>query len=64
MKREPKAAEHEEIVRAVAAGDRIKATSIYLSVTEGNLTDAQNYVKALTADAEAAESQQSSKESR
>ena len=59
MKRELKPEEHEEIVRAVAAGDRIKATSIYLSATEGNLTDAQNYVKSLTAEAEAAESERS-----
>ena len=38
MKRELKPEEHEEIVRAVAAGDRIKATNIYLSATEGSLT--------------------------
>ena len=49
MKRELTPEEHEEIVRAVAAGDRIKATNIYLSATEGNLTEAQNYVKTLTA---------------
>ena len=64
MKRELKPEEHEEIVRAVAAGDRIKATNIYLSATEGSLTDAQNYVKRLTAEAEAAESEGSSKKSR
>ena len=52
MKRELKPEEHEKIVRAVAAGDRIKATNIYLSATEGSLTDAQNYVKRLTAEAE------------
>ena len=61
MKRELKPEEHEEIVKAVAAGDRIKATNIYLSATEGSLTDAQNYVKRLTAEAEAAESEQSLK---
>jgi hypothetical protein len=61
MKRELKP--EEQIVRAVAAGDRIKATNIYLSATEGNLTDAQNYVKTLTAEAEAAESERSSKKS-
>ena len=49
MKRELRPEEHEEIVRAVAAGDRVKATSIYLSATEGNLTDAQNCIKALAA---------------
>jgi hypothetical protein len=47
MKRELKPEEHEEIVRAIAAGDRVKATSIYLSATEGNLTEAQNFVKGL-----------------
>ena len=64
MKRELKPEEHEEIVSAVANGDRIKATSIYLSATEGNLTDAQNYVKTLTPEAEAAESERLSKRSR
>jgi DNA-binding FadR family transcriptional regulator len=64
MKRELTLEEHEEIVRAVAAGDRVKATHIYLSATEGNLTDAQNYVKTLIAEAEAAELQRSSKKSR
>jgi hypothetical protein len=64
MKRELKPEEHEEIVRAIAAGDRVKATSIYLSATEGNLTEAQNYVKMLTDEAEAAESQRSSKKRR
>ena len=48
MKRELKPEEHEEIVNAVAAGDRVKATSIYLSATEGKLTDAQNFVRTLT----------------
>ena len=48
MKRELKPEEREEIVNAVAAGDRVKATSIYLSATEGNLTDAQNFVRSLT----------------
>jgi len=48
MKRELKPAEREEIVAAVTAGDRVKATSIYLSATEGNLTEAQKFIKALT----------------
>ena len=47
MKRELKPEEREEIVAAVAAGDRVKATSIYLSATEGNLTEAQNFIKSL-----------------
>ena len=47
MKRELKTEEREEIVRAVAAGDRVQAISIYLSATEGNLTEAQNFIRAL-----------------
>jgi hypothetical protein len=47
MKRELKPAEREEIVAAIAAGDRVKATSVYLSATEGNLTEAQNFIKTL-----------------
>ena len=60
MKRELKPEEHEEIVRAIAAGDRVKATSTYLSATEGNLTEAQNFIKALAAETRAEQSQQSS----
>ncbi len=62
MKRELKPEEREQIVSAVAAGDRVKATSIYLSATEGNLTDAQNFVRTLTAENEAA--QEAEKKSR
>jgi hypothetical protein len=47
MKRELKPAEREEIVAAIAAGDRVKATSIYLSATEGNLSEAQNFIRTL-----------------
>ena len=47
MKRELKPTEHEAVLHAVMAGDRVKATSIYLSATEGNLTDAQKFVKSL-----------------
>jgi DNA-binding GntR family transcriptional regulator len=63
MKRKLKPEEHEEIVSAIAAGDRVKA-SIYLSATEGNLTEAQNFIKALAVEAEAAEAQRSSKKPR
>jgi hypothetical protein len=48
MKRELKPTEHEAVLQAVMAGDRVKATSLYLSATEGNLTDAQKFVKTLT----------------
>jgi DNA replicative helicase MCM subunit Mcm2 (Cdc46/Mcm family) len=47
MKRELKPVEREEIVAAIAAGDRVKATSIYLSATEGNLSEAQNFIRTL-----------------
>src|SRR6266513_2674873 len=43
MKRELKAEEYDEIVSTIAAGDRIKATNIYLSATEGSLTDAPRH---------------------
>ena len=59
MKRELKPEEHEEIVKAIAAGDRVKAKRIYLSATEGNLTEAQNYLKTVNAKAEVAESERS-----
>ena len=57
MKRELKPEEHEEIVKAIAAGDKVKAKSIYLSATEGNLTEAQNFIKSLTVEPQAAEAQ-------
>ena len=60
MKRELKPEEREEIVQALAVGDRVKATSIYLSATEGNLTDAQKFIKALTFE-KVEESQQTGK---
>ena len=61
MKRELKPEEHEEIVKAVAAGDRVKATSLYLSATEGDLTTAQNFIKTLITEKQAAESQSTAK---
>ena len=48
MKREPTAEEREKIVRAIAAGDRIGATSMYISITECDLTEAQQFIKTLT----------------
>jgi DNA-binding GntR family transcriptional regulator len=61
MKRELEPEEHEEIVQAIAAGDRVKAISIYLSATEGNLTDAQKFIKALTSESKAERAQQTGK---
>jgi len=57
MKRQLKPEEHEEIASAIAAGDTIKAKSIYLSATEGNLTEAQNYVKNLALEAQSLQTQ-------
>jgi hypothetical protein len=48
MKRGPTQEEREKIVRAIAAGDRIRATSSYISITECGLTEAQKFIKALT----------------
>ena len=62
MKRELKPEEHDEIVKAIAEGDRVKATSLYLSATEGDLTTAQNFIKTLILEKQAAQSQQSAKE--
>jgi hypothetical protein len=52
MKREPTQEEREKIVRAIAAGDRIGATSMYISITEWGLTEAQKFIKALTTEVE------------
>ncbi len=35
---------------ALIARDRVKATSIYLSATEGNLSEAQKFITALKAE--------------
>ena len=55
MERQLKPEEHEEIVKTISAGDRVKAKSIYPSATEGNLTEAQNFIKALSVESEGAE---------
>jgi ribosomal protein L7/L12 len=52
MKREPTQEEREKIVRAITAGDRIRATSTYISITECGLTEAQKFIKALTTELE------------
>ena len=48
MKREPTQEEREKIVRAIAAGGRIGATSIDISISECGSTDVQEFIKALT----------------
>ena len=47
MMREPTQEERKKIVRAIAAGDRIGATSMYISITERGLTEAQKFIKVL-----------------
>jgi hypothetical protein len=39
----------------------VKATSLYLSATEGDLTTAQNFIKTLIVEKQAAQSQQPAK---
>ena len=48
MKREPTAEEREKIDHAIIDGDRIEATSMYISITECGLTEAQQFIKART----------------
>ena len=38
------------ITRAIFAGDRVEATNIYISITECGLTEAQEFIKARTAE--------------
>jgi len=53
MKREPTAEEREKILCAIAAGDRIGATSMYISITECGLTEAQEFIKVRTTELQA-----------
>jgi hypothetical protein len=54
MKRVLKPEERDAVVHAIIARDRVKAISIYLSATEGNLSEAQRYIAALRAEVTAA----------
>ena len=54
MRREPTEEEREKILRAIAAGDRIVATSMYISITECGLTEAQKFIKVLTTELQVA----------
>jgi len=49
MKRELTAADRDKIIQAIKAGDRIEATSIYITITRCGLSEAQTFIKALTA---------------
>jgi len=50
MKREPTENEFEKIKEAVFGGDRIEATTTYISITQCGLTEAQDFVRTLTAE--------------
>ena len=50
MKRLPTEEEHEKITQAIFAGDRAEATSTYISIKGCGLTEAQEFIKKLTAE--------------
>ena len=50
MKRDLTPEDLDKITQAILVGDRIEATNIYISITECGLTEAQTFVKALTAE--------------
>jgi hypothetical protein len=47
MKRELTTKDHEKIVRAIGAEDRVEAINVYMTATESNLGEAQDFVKSL-----------------
>lgn len=48
MKRKPTEPELEKIRQAVAAGDRIEATSLYMSIAGCGLSEAQMFIASIT----------------
>ena len=48
MKREPSEVELEKISLAISQGDRIEATSLYMSIAGCGLTQAQDFISSLT----------------
>jgi len=50
MKRAPTEEEYQKITEAILLNDRVEATNIYISITECGLTEAQDFVKGLTAE--------------
>ncbi len=54
MRRELTSDDLQNINQAIFAGDRIEATNIYISITECGLTEAQQFIGALTAELQAA----------
>jgi len=53
MKRDLTPADRERIIQAITAGDRIEATRIYISIAECGLTEAQEFIDALTGEVKA-----------
>ena len=53
MKREPTEQERENIASIIAGGDKIGAISVYITIAECGLTEAQDYVRKLTIETEA-----------
>jgi hypothetical protein len=56
MRNELRREELEAIIGAIRSGDRIKATSLYISATSKGLTEAQQFVRGLTAEVVAGQS--------
>jgi len=50
MKRDPTVEEHAKIADAIFGNDRVEAVSIYISITECGLTEAQDFINGLTAE--------------
>ncbi|MGB8356115.1 MAG: hypothetical protein WCD79_19620 [Chthoniobacteraceae bacterium] len=53
MKRTPTEEEFSKITQAITEGDRVEAINLYISVTECGLTEAQDFIKALTTELKA-----------
>jgi ribosomal protein L7/L12 len=50
MKREPTEGEYEKVRDAIFGGDRIEAIMIYSSIKQCGLTEAQDFIRSLTAE--------------
>lgn len=55
MRQELKSEDRKKIVQAISAGDRIEATNIYITITGRGLTEAQTFIKTLTAEVKSTE---------
>jgi hypothetical protein len=52
MRRDLTADDKDKITQAILVGDRIEATSIYISITEQGLTEAHAFIRTLTTEVE------------